>query len=397
MIGEMRQEAERLYRLAVAAADPEAAVRAALERQPPAGPVRVLALGKAGVAMARSALAVLGDRVREALVITNAENAAVLPGAELVIGGHPVPDAGSERAGQAVEALLTRLCPGEVLLALISGGGSALMVAPVSGVTLDEKAAVSRLLLGAGLDITAMNMVRQHLSRLKGGGLLRLAGAVPVAALILSDVVGDDLAVIASGPTVAPIASRAEVRNMLRAQRLWTALPASVRHALERAEPEGALPAAVNRLIGSNGQSLAAMAVGGGEIWHARLEGDVSDAADWLVARMKAFHDTYDILLTPTVAVAPFPLGTSPQPQDDHWFQIAGRIWSPYTFAFNMTHQPAASIPCGLTGPDSRQSPGLPIGLQIVAAPFRDDLVLRASQAFEASRQWDYPVLEAAP
>ena len=116
-----------------------------------------------------------------------------------------------------------------------------------------------------------------------------------------------------------------------------------------------------------------------------------------LVARMKAFHDTYDILLTPTVAVAPFPLGTSPQPQDDHWFQIAGRIWSPYTFAFNMTHQPAASIPCGLTGPDSQQAPGLPIGLQIVAAPFRDDLVLRASQAFEASRQWLYPMLEAAP
>tara|TARA_R110002020_G_scaffold40118_4_gene118747 strand:+ start:16573 stop:18012 length:1440 start_codon:yes stop_codon:yes gene_type:complete len=115
-----------------------------------------------------------------------------------------------------------------------------------------------------------------------------------------------------------------------------------------------------------------------------------------LVSRMKAFHETYDILLTPTVAVAPFPLGTGPQPQDDHWFQIEGRIWSPYTFAFNMTHQPAASIPCGLTGSDSKEAAGLPIGLQIVAAPFRDDLVLRASQAFEASKPWHHPVLEPA-
>ena len=110
-----------------------------------------------------------------------------------------------------------------------------------------------------------------------------------------------------------------------------------------------------------------------------------------LVARMKAFHETYDILLTPTVAVAPFPLGTGPTPQDDHWFQIDGHVWSPYTFAFNMTHQPAASIPCGLTGADSREASGLPIGLQIVAAPYRDDLVLHASRAFEASHPWEYP------
>lgn len=115
-----------------------------------------------------------------------------------------------------------------------------------------------------------------------------------------------------------------------------------------------------------------------------------------LAARMMQFHMQYDLLLTPTLAVAPFPLGTGPQPEDDHWFQIAGRNWSPYTFAFNMTHQPAASIPCGLTGADSRESAGLPIGLQIVAAPFRDDLVLRASAAFEASRNWAYPDLRSA-
>ena len=115
-----------------------------------------------------------------------------------------------------------------------------------------------------------------------------------------------------------------------------------------------------------------------------------------LTTRMKAFHERYDVLLTPTLAVAPFPLGTGPLPGDDHWFQIDGRTWSPYTFAFNMTHQPAASIPCGLTGSNSREAAGLPIGLQIVAAPFRDDLVLRASAAFEAARAWSYPQTELA-
>ncbi|MEO1102845.1 MAG: amidase [Pseudomonadota bacterium] len=111
-----------------------------------------------------------------------------------------------------------------------------------------------------------------------------------------------------------------------------------------------------------------------------------------LAARMRAFHEQWDVLLTPTMAVPPFPLGTGPGPQDEHWYQIGGEIWSPYTFAFNMTQQPAASIPCGLTGPGSRQKPGLPIGLQIVAAPFRDDLVLKCAHAYERSRVFERPV-----
>lgn len=102
-----------------------------------------------------------------------------------------------------------------------------------------------------------------------------------------------------------------------------------------------------------------------------------------LRAAMLAFHDTYDLLLTPTMAVLPHKSGIQQAPDDRHWYEMNGEIWSPYTFAFNMTQQPAASIVCGLTGPDSREAPGLPIGLQIVAAPFRDDLVLRAAAAFE--------------
>lgn len=119
-----------------------------------------------------------------------------------------------------------------------------------------------------------------------------------------------------------------------------------------------------------------------------------------LSARMRSFHQNYDLLLTPTMAVTPLAIGAGPGPDDAHWYQIDGQIWSPYTFAFNMTQQPAASIPCGLTDGRGPAPAGLPIGLQIVAAPFRDDLVLRASRAFEASRPWSrptFPFPAAAP
>lgn len=289
MIEAMRAQARHLFKLAVSAAEPAKAVRHALAQARPDGPVRLLALGKAARPMAEAALAVLGGQVVEALVITNAENAAPVPGATVMVAGHPVPDEGGMRAGAAAEAMLARAGAGEVVLALISGGGSALLPAPVQGVTLAQKAEVSRLLLGAGLDITEMNMVRQHLSRLKGGGILRAAAPARVEALVLSDVVGDDLRVIASGPTVAPIAPRAEVRALLQARGLWTALPQAARSALERPEPAEPLPEATNRLIGSNAQSLAAMvAEARGVIWHERLEGDVAAAADWLVAQMRA-------------------------------------------------------------------------------------------------------------
>lgn len=110
-----------------------------------------------------------------------------------------------------------------------------------------------------------------------------------------------------------------------------------------------------------------------------------------LKAGMMAFHRTYDLLVTPTLAVLPFPITKTQAAEDRHWYEMDGEIWSPYTFAFNMTQQPAASIPCGLTAAGSREAPGLPVGLQIVAAPFRDDLVLRAAAAFEAATDFRRP------
>ena len=119
----------------------------------------------------------------------------------MVESGHPIPDARGEAAGEEILRLARDAGPDDLVLCLISGGGSALTPSPVPGVTLAEKQAVTRLLLECGATINELNAVRKHLSRLKGGQLARAAHPAPVVALLLSDVIGDPLDVIASGPT----------------------------------------------------------------------------------------------------------------------------------------------------------------------------------------------------
>ena len=281
----MRDGLVDIFMAGVARAEPGAAVTAALDDMAP--PDVIVSLGKAGIAMARAALARFPGT--PCLVVTNAENAADLPGAEVRIGGHPVPDAGSQEAGRALLGAVSGLGAGARVLALISGGGSALAVAPPDGVTLADKAEVSRLLLGAGLDIRAMNLVRQNLSLLKGGGLARAAAPARVEALILSDVVGDDLSAIASGPTVPPLGGPEAARALLEEHGLWPRVPAACRAALARPAP-GPVPDGTARLIGSNRLSAEAMlaAAPGATLDPVPLEGDVAAAAARIAAAARA-------------------------------------------------------------------------------------------------------------
>ena len=284
----LSRRALALIHRGIAAADPARAVSSAIapvlaDPPDPGGQWRIVALGKAARVMARVALKHLPDS--RALVVTNRGNDAPLIRAEVLCAGHPVPDEAGEAAARRVESLLAECGPQDRLLALISGGGSAMLPAPVVGVTLAEKQQVNRLLLASGADIAQTNLIRQALSRLKGGGWLRACRA-PATALILSDVPGDDLRVVASGPTVAPIGSVAEAAGMARALGIWDRLPDSVRAALSRPEPpRDAEPARVqNILIGSNGQSVRAMVAAGARPGGAALEGDVEDCARALVA-----------------------------------------------------------------------------------------------------------------
>ncbi|MEM7643146.1 MAG: DUF4147 domain-containing protein [Pseudomonadota bacterium] len=271
----MRDDLIDIFLAGVRRADPAKAVAAALPEM--ARPDAIWALGKAAVAMARAALDHWPGT--PCLIVTNPENAAPVAGARMVLGGHPVPDAGSAEAGEALLGRAAALGPGQVALVLVSGGGSALAVAPVEGVSLADKAAVSRRLLGAGWDIAEMNLVRQNLSRLKGGGLARAAAPGRVEALILSDVVGDDPAAIASGPTVPPLGGPAAAMALLKRRGLWDDLPQSCRRALAR--PAQPVPAAGWRLVGSNRLSVEAMAIAapGAVVDPVPLVGDVAVAA----------------------------------------------------------------------------------------------------------------------
>lgn len=297
----LKRHARRLFEAGVKAVEPGRAVAQALEAwSPPApgagGRLVVVALGKAAGAMTRAALETVQPSV--ALAVTNHGNADPVAGAEIRMAGHPVPDADGLRAAQAVQDVAQALTARDRLLVLLSGGGSALLPAPVAGVSLQDKITVSRSLLACGADITEMNLVRQQLSRLKGGGLLRAAAPAEVHALILSDVIGDDLRVVASGPTAAPLGTRADARAVLRRHGLWPDLPEAVRAHLQQSQDPalpGEMPRAQNRLIGSNAMALQAMARHDPAAHAASqpLCGDVADAARAVLDRVSGHRGTW--------------------------------------------------------------------------------------------------------
>lgn len=277
----LRKLARHIFDAGVAAADPYAGVLDVLSQRPVAPGTPMIAVGKAALRMAEAARA--SCDLGETIIATNPENAHGLPGAQVFSAAHPVPDENGLAASEAVEDLLRQAT--EDVLVLVSGGGSALLPAPALGLTLADKAAVNEALLASGAEITEINLVRQNLSRLKGGGMLRAAAPARVRALILSDVIGDDLRTIASGPTVAPLGSKSDARAILTRHALWEGLPVSVRSHLQTTEPPSELPEADNTLVGSNGLSVFAMmraAQGHGYDVHMHappLTGDVDEAA----------------------------------------------------------------------------------------------------------------------
>ena len=194
-----------IFEVGVAAAQAEAGLPGQLPLDRPPGRTALLALGKAAGQMARVAL----DRlpVDEALIITRRGHmpAGWAPPAcaQVIQAGHPNPDAASLLAGETAVALAESLGPGDRLIALISGGGSALMAAPVQGISFPEKQAIYRALLASGAPIADMNQVRAALSRVKGGRLAALAYPAQVVTFVMSDVPGDNAALVASGPTCA--------------------------------------------------------------------------------------------------------------------------------------------------------------------------------------------------
>ena len=196
----MRQEAERIVRAALAAAMPDAAVHRALAKLPPcAGRLVLVAAGKAAWQMAAAASAALGDRIDEGIVITKYGHACgTLPHIRVFEAAHPVPDGNSFRATQAAIDLVAPLGQDDLVLFLLSGGGSALFEKPL--VPEDELVAITQRLLASGADIVEINTIRKRLSAVKGGRFGALCAPARVFSVVLSDIIGDPLDMIASGP-----------------------------------------------------------------------------------------------------------------------------------------------------------------------------------------------------
>ncbi len=271
-----RRHAALLIGAALQAADPGAAVMRQLGVEPhsvrvgrrtlrltPESKVYLIALGKAAPAMAYAACDVLGARLEAGVVTTLTAEPAHLPDhVQVIVTGHPLPDDGSLRAGQAALDLAHRAGKGDLILALVSGGGSAMAESPAPGVELDDLRRLTGLLLHAGAPIAAINSIRGELSLLKAGGLARAAAPAQTVGLLMSDVVGDDPALIASGPTVARAAPPGAGRRMLERFGCWDAAPKAVRTALGKPiTHQAASPHPFNVIIARNQDMLRAAAV----------------------------------------------------------------------------------------------------------------------------------------
>ncbi len=242
----LRRDAQAIFKAALKAADPVEAMRRhvalngsklvvgrkryELERY---RRVIVLGAGKASALMAQALEPLLGRRVSQGLINTKYGHSARLKRIELHECGHPVPDTAGVEGSPRIAALAEGATRDDLVIVLISGGGSALMPLPALPIELEEKQATTRLLLACGATIQEINSVRKHISAIKGGQLARLAAPATVIALMLSDVIGDPLDVIGSGPTAPDASTFQTAWRVIEKYELQARIPSVVRHRLE--------------------------------------------------------------------------------------------------------------------------------------------------------------------
>lgn len=231
------------------------------------GKLCIVGFGKAGAPMALAMEQLLSDRIASGLVIVKYGYSRPLQRIKIVEAGHPVPDQAGLNAAQQIAGIVRTCGETDLLFVLISGGGSALLPCPVEGVQLRDKQKITELLLKSGATIQEVNAVRKHISRLKGGRLAELASPARVIALILSDVVGDSLDSVASGPTVPDSTTFADCLVIVQRYELEGQVPPAILDHLERGARDeiaetpknGAIFDRVqNVLVGSNRLALEA-------------------------------------------------------------------------------------------------------------------------------------------
>ncbi|HEY2132283.1 MAG TPA: glycerate kinase, partial [Acetobacteraceae bacterium] len=251
-----------LFDTAIAAADPRTVLARHLPPQPTTGRCIVVGGGKSAAVMAAALEDAWPEVALEGTVVTRYGHAVPTRRIEVIEASHPVPDDNSERGARRLLERVRGLTSDELVIALMSGGASALLAAPAPGLTLADKQAINRALLACGANITEMNAVRKHLSAIKGGRLAAAAAPARVVTLAISDVPGDDPAVIGSGPTVADATTFADARALI--ERYGINPPPAVAARLAQDDDETPKPGTLSnvafRMIATPMMALDAMA-----------------------------------------------------------------------------------------------------------------------------------------
>jgi glycerate 2-kinase len=251
-----------LFDAAVAAADPRRVLAAHLPPKPSGGRCVVVGGGKSAALMAAALEEAWPDVPLEGTVVTRYGHAVPTRHIEVIEASHPVPDANSERGARRLLDRVRGLNPSDLVIALISGGASALLAAPATGLSLNDKQAMNRVLLACGANIGEMNTVRKHLSAIKGGRLAAAAAPAQIVTLAISDVPGDDPAVIGSGPTVPDPTTFADARALLSRYGITPspAVAARLNQDSDETPKPGRLPHVEFRLIATPMMALRAAA-----------------------------------------------------------------------------------------------------------------------------------------
>jgi hydroxypyruvate reductase len=277
----MRQHAVKIFQAALRAVDPMEAILRYVKQVDDGlqigkhrfkfedyDRILVVGAGKAGAPMAKALEDLLGDRIADGVIVVKEGHGLPLQHVRIHEAGHPVPDKRGIQGAEDILTLVNAAGARDLVICVISGGGSALLVAPAEGITLEDKQEVTRLLLACGADIHEINTVRKHLSRAKGGGLTRLAFPATVASLILSDVIGDDLNVIASGPAVPDTSTFTDARGVFKKYGIWNQVPKSVQQRIQQGlagdiedtpkADDAVFQRCYSELVGTNLQALIA-------------------------------------------------------------------------------------------------------------------------------------------
>lgn len=280
--------------------------------------VVVVGAGKATATMARAIEPILGRRLHSGLVIVKYGHAVPTRRIAVREAGHPIPDHAGQMATKRLLAITSSLTGRDLLIVLLSGGASSLMPAPVPGVTLADKRHVTSQLLRCGASIGEINTVRKHLSNIKGGRLAASTKAT-IVTLILSDVLGDDLSAIASGPTVPDPTTYSDAVDCLKKYRLWSSTPRSVRAHLEQGRrgrhEETPKPGAPlfrkihHEVIGNNALALTALISAAGSaglrtILHPALTGEARIAGSYIGSLAQGILTQQEPVLKPCCLVA---------------------------------------------------------------------------------------------